>query len=169
MADRFFVALEERGIFEISGPDRREFLQGLITNDVSKVAPGHALYSAFLTAQGRYLHDFFMTEIDDFLFVDVELSRQADLMRRLGIFKLRAKVGLVPANDRLGAAAAFGNDALAALGLSDAPGAAKAFDGGIAYVDPRLPALGARFLLPRQSGTTSLKNAGFAPGSFRRL
>ena len=162
MVGRFFVELDDRGVFDVSGPDRLEFLQGLITNDVAKLAPNHALYAAFLTAQGRYLHDFFLSEIGESFFIEVENSRQADLMRRLGMFKLRAKVTLTSANERFGVAVAFGSDALTALGLPENPGAATGFAGGIAYVDPRLSALGARLLLPRENGSVPLEIAGFA-------
>src|SRR5687767_448413 len=44
----------------VSGPDAREFLQGLVTNDVSGLAPGHALPACLLTAQGKLTADFWL-------------------------------------------------------------------------------------------------------------
>jgi len=70
------------------------------------------------------------------------------------------------------AAQLFGGDALARLGLPGEAGAAKPLDGGIAFVDPRLPALGARAFLPRANAVETLRDLGFAqaqPGAFRRL
>jgi folate-binding protein YgfZ len=147
MADRSCVALEGRGVLEIGGADRRSFLQGLVSNDVDKVGPDRAVHAALLTPQGKYLHDFFITEIG--------------LKRRLSLYMLRSKVTLAEASDRFVVAAAFGPGALAALGLPAERGAAQPFGDGLAYVDPRLPALGARLLLPRAAALAPLVEAGF--------
>jgi len=163
MVERNCVALAERGVLEIAGADRGDFLQGLISNDVTKVAADRAVYAALLTAQGKYLHDFFVTEVGDAYYLDAEAARLADLKRRLGLYKLRAKVTLADASDRYIAASAFGEGALDLLELPSEAGVATEFGGGIAYVDPRLSALGARLLLPRGMGTASLEAAGFKP------
>src|SRR5262245_40307326 len=94
MPERFYVLPESRGVLAITGEDRRPFLQGLVSNDVNRVATDRAIYAALLTAQGRYLHDFFIAEIGDRLLLDAEAERQEDLRRRLSIYKLRAKVAL---------------------------------------------------------------------------
>ena len=65
MASSSFVLLEDRGIRAVSGPDRRAFLQGLVSNDMDKVGPRAARYAALLTAQGKYLHDFMMVEASE--------------------------------------------------------------------------------------------------------
>ena len=57
-----YVFLEDRGIVTVAGEDRIAFLQGLVSNDVARASPAHAVYSAFLTAQGKFLHDFFIPE-----------------------------------------------------------------------------------------------------------
>src|SRR5690242_15894570 len=87
-----FVVLEERGILAVSGPEGRGFLQGLVSNDVEKLAGQRAIYAALLTAQGKYLHDFIMVEQDGAILLDAEAARLADLKRRLSMYRLRAKV-----------------------------------------------------------------------------
>ncbi len=161
MAERACVILADRGVLEIAGEDRTAFLQGLVSNDVAKVTPGRAVYAALLTAQGKYLHDFFIVEIGGAFYLDAEAARLADLKRRLSLYKLRAKVSLTEASERYAVLAAFGEDAVAALGLAGERGAAAAFGGGIAYVDPRLAELGARLLLPRAAGIEPLVGRGF--------
>ena len=151
-------------MLEVSGADRRDFLQGLVSNDVAKATSERALYAALLTAQGKYLHDFFIVAIGESLYLDGEAARLADLQRRLGLYKLRAKVSLAAASDRYIVAAAFGDGALAALGLPAERGAAASFAGGGAYVDPRLAELGARVLLPRATGATPIIERGFRAG-----
>src|SRR5437868_11262268 len=148
MPDTSFVLLEDRGILAVSGPDRRPFLQGLVSNDVDKVSPTAARYAAFLTAQGKYLHDFMMAEADESIWLDAEAARLGDLKRRLSMYRLRAKASL-DERPEFGVAAVFGADALAALGVPSEPGAARPFGSGVAFVDPRLAALGARAILPR--------------------
>jgi folate-binding protein YgfZ len=166
MAERSFVELAERGLLAVAGEDRGAFLQGLISNDVEKVAPSRAIYAALLTAQGKYLHDFFVAALGETFLLDGEAARLADLQRRLAIYKLRAKVTLAPEAGGLAVFAVFGGDALAALGLPGEAGAARPYAGGIAFVDPRLAALGARLIAPRDAGAAALRDSGFAAADF---
>ena len=61
MAPYSYSVLEDRGILLISGDDTRQFLQGLISNDVTLVTENNAIYAALLTPQGKYLFDFFVS------------------------------------------------------------------------------------------------------------
>ncbi len=95
MSKPFYVSLKNRGLIHIEGEDRKSFLQGLISNDIMKAAPGRILYSCLLTPQGKFLHDFFIHEGDGFLLLDCEGGERAkDLYERLLKFRLRAKVQL---------------------------------------------------------------------------
>jgi folate-binding protein YgfZ len=165
MADACFVLLEDRGVVAVSGPDRRAFLQGLVSNDVEKVGPAAACYAALLTAQGKYLHDFVMLEAGESIWLDAEAARLADLKRRLSVYRLRAKVSVDEQPD-LAVAAVFGDDALAVLGLPREAGAARPFGSGIVFLDPRLSALGARAILPRDSLRSELLDHGLAEEGF---
>ena len=160
MAERVYAELPGRGLLEVSGEDRIAFLQGLVTNDVTKASDRRAIFAALLTAQGRYLFDFFIFGLGEALYLETEAARLPDLQRRLSLYKLRSKVTLADVSSRFAVAAAFGEDAPAALGLAG-EGAAKAFADGIAFVDPRLEALGLRCALPRASGFAALETAGF--------
>ena len=164
-----YLVPAERGILQISGEDRVAFLQGLISNDVAKVAParpaapGRVIYAAFLTAQGRFLHDFFVAAIGENLFLDCEAERLEDLRRRLSPYRLRSKVTLAAVSHSHVAALIFGPHALAALNLPQDVGHAAALGRGIVYVDPRLAALGARAILPRDEFQL-LQRPGFVAG-----
>jgi folate-binding protein YgfZ len=160
MKQPVYTELPARGVIEISGEDRVPFLQGLVTNDVTKAAANRPIYAALLTPQGRYLFDFFIIGLGNALYMDAEASRLAELQRRLSMYKLRSKVSLSDASERFAVAAAWGDGTPQALGLSLDNDAAKEFAGGIAYLDPRLNALGARFLLPRDS-IDAVGEAGF--------
>jgi folate-binding protein YgfZ len=162
--DRLFVPLPGRALLAVAGEDRRTFLQGLVSNDMTKVSATRALHAALLTAQGKYLHDFFVVEQDERLLLDAEAARLADLKRRLSLYKLRSRVTIAEAPERH-VVAAFGAGTPAALGLAEEQGAAAAFAGGVAFVDPRLAALGVR-LFVAEAGIEALRAAGFAEAPF---
>jgi len=167
-----FAQLEDRGILEIAGADRKAFLQGLVSNDVQRLGPQRALYAAFLTPQGKYLHDFFLVEQGDAILLEGERARLPDLQRRLSLFKLRAKATLADVSDRFSITVAFGEAAGATLGLPADLGATAPFGDGFAFIDPRLTELGARVILPRANGTRPLEAAGLAraePADYDRL
>jgi folate-binding protein YgfZ len=165
MADASFALLDDRGILAISGPDRRPFLQGLVSNDVDKVCPTASRYAALLTAQGKYLHDFMMVEAGESIWLDAEAARLGDLKRRLSMYRLRARVSLDERSD-LAVAAIFGAGEAAILGLPSEPGAARPLGSGVAFVDPRLASLGARAILPRENARAVLTDAGIAETGF---
>lgn len=155
-----YVLLEERGLVTVAGEDRVAFLQGLISNDAAKVSPGRALYSAFLTAQGKFLHDFFVIDMGEMLALDCERERADDLRKRLSLYKLRSKVMLANVSDEYRVFAAFGPTVAEKLELTE-PGQAKEYAGGIAFLDPRLKEMGVRVLLHGGLGEDPLIALGF--------
>ena len=162
MNERSYVPLADRGVVSVSGSARHAFLQGLVSNDVDRVGPGTAIHAALLTPQGKYLHDFFIAESGDSLLLDCEGGRIDDLLRRLGLYVLRADVSLEDAGGGLAVAALIGEGAAEATGLPATTGAAAAFQGGVAFVDPRLAAAGVRAIVPRDGFERVLEDAGFA-------
>lgn len=163
MATSRFIPLSHRALFTLGGEERKTFLQGLVSNDVTKVDAGHALYSAFLTPQGKFLHEFFLGELGDVLLVETEAERRADFLKRLSLYKLRSKVTLAAA-DALRAYAIIGADAGRLFELGDEPGSARPFAGGLILRDPRLADAGLRAWLPAE-GEAALREAGLVPGN----
>ena len=165
MSDANGLVLDNRAVLEIAGEDREAFLQGIVSNDVTKVSDNRAVWAAFLTPQGKFLHEFCLVGQGERYLLEGEAARLADLKKRLSIYRLRSKVEIAEAGERLAVLALFGDQALAKLGLDADPGAAVAFAGGIAFVDPRLAALGARAIVPREAAAQVLSEQGFAPAS----
>lgn len=91
--------LTDRAVVALSGPESREFLQGLVTNDVKAVAPGRPLYAALLTPQGKILFDFIITHARDGLLIDCRREMRDALLKRLSLYKLRAKLEIKPRDD----------------------------------------------------------------------
>lgn len=92
--------LKTRAIIEIEGVDRKKFLQGLLTNDVNKVTRDHLIYAVMLNAQGRFLYDFFIFELDEKLMLDCSLLRRDEILQKLNFYKLRSQV-LLKKNDEI--------------------------------------------------------------------
>jgi folate-binding Fe-S cluster repair protein YgfZ len=86
------ILLEDRSVIAVSGPEARGFLQGLITNDIEKVSSARAIYAALLTPQGKILFDFIVTEGDGALLIDCRMDARDSLVKRLGVYRLRAKI-----------------------------------------------------------------------------
>lgn len=159
------ILLHDRGLLKVSGDDALNFLQGLVTNDVSKVNPECALYSAMLSPQGKYLYDFFIIQINGELVIDCESERLEDLKHKLNMYKLRSKVELSTINHDFIVSAIIGDNIAETLQVNNFVGVAKPFLGGIAFIDPRVTSIGARAIIPRGNATDNLTKAGFSVGT----
>jgi len=120
-----------RTVLRIGGADRMHFLQGLVTNDVSRLGEG-LVYAALLSPQGKYLADFFLKDDGETILLDADAGQAPALAQRLAMYKLRADVTI-------------GNS-----GVSVRRGTGPAPDG--ALPDPRHPALGWRAYVDGEGG-----------------
>jgi hypothetical protein len=91
--------LTDRAILAVSGADSRNFLQGLITNDVGRLASGAVLYAALLTPQGKILFDFLLYSDECGVLLDCAHEAAEALHRRLSLYRLRAKVDIARRDD----------------------------------------------------------------------
>ncbi len=156
MSETLYTPLPDRAVIRVSGLDRIDFLQGLVSNNVEKISPEQSGYGALLTPQGKFLYDFFMYHQDeDSLLIECEGGDRADsLFKKLRMYKLRAKVELTDVSADYDVFAIFGDNAASALSLPDQAGQTARFGDGIKAVDPRLAAMGCRVLLPHgEEGT----------------
>jgi folate-binding protein YgfZ len=132
------VLLPDRGVVKVVGDDARRFLNGLITSDAGKVAPGAPRFAALLTPQGKIIVDFLVAEAPaedgGGFFLDVPRALAGALVEKLNFYKLRAKAICEDLSEVLGV-----------MAIWDGPGPS---DYGLCFPDPRLPALGLRVMLP---------------------
>jgi len=143
------AVLLDRTIVAVSGLDRVKFLQGLTTNDIRRLAPDRALYTGFLTGQGKLLCDAFVFQDGDRILIDVAATFVEDFVKRLIAFKLRAAVEIGETAPALAVAAVWGMGATARLELDSAEdmvGNSAVAEAQYAFVDPRIAALGARLV-----------------------
>jgi len=78
-----YIPLENRGLIKIEGPDARDYLQGLVSQDMTRISDSQAVYSAFLTPQGKFLYDFFCFEMGGALVLDCEGAPPFRLLQAL--------------------------------------------------------------------------------------
>ena len=157
-----YITLKNRGLIKVSGKDAKDFLQGLVSQDITRVSSTQAVYSAFLSPQGKFLFDFFCIELDGSLVLDCEESRRSDFLKRLSMFKLRSNVELSDITEDYSVFATL--SAANAFGLHDEEnrGVAKDFGSGIVFTDPRLRAMGCRVILEKDD--KALLKAGLTEG-----
>jgi tRNA-modifying protein YgfZ len=130
--------LPDRGVVKVAGDGARNFLHGLVTADILKLTAGAACFCALLTPQGKIIADFFVaaapTNDGGGFFLDIPRPLGTTLVDKFNLYKLRAKVIIEDLSVGLGVMAVWDGSATTQYGLC--------------YADPRLPALGARVVLP---------------------
>ncbi len=142
MANLTVAQLEDRTVLVLTGKDVWSFLQNLITNDMDGVSDTSGIYAALLTAQGKFLHDFFILKSEDGYLLDCATDRKEDLIRRLTLYKLRADVTVSESDQRV--FALFGGGACSIATLPKIAGAVMKDNGSAYMVDPRNLTLGVR-------------------------
>lgn len=136
MSTTVVALLADRGVVSLSGADAVDFLDNLATNDLSGMRTGEARFAGLLTPQGKILFEFFALRTEDGWLLDTCTDRAGDLVKRLTMYKLRAKIALADVSADYGIAAAWGP-------------AAPTVEDGWCYADPRHGDLGWRLIVPR--------------------
>jgi tRNA-modifying protein YgfZ len=153
------VQLGERGVLRVAGEDAAAFLQGLLTNDVESLDVGAARYAALLSPQGKILFDFLVLRIaaesGAAFLIDCPAAQTGELAKRLGFYRLRAKVAIADESGNF-AVLAFWDEGAVMAGATPA----MTMEGGFFFADPRDSRLGVRAILPRE------KAEGAANGGF---
>ena len=126
------TTLADRALIRLSGPEVRDFLQGLVTNDMALLAPDRPVWAGLLTPQGKALFDFILWQDGEDVLIDCEREAAADLIRRLSLYRLRRAITIAPEEEL-------------AVHWS--------VEGHEGVPDPRLPVLGRRWLAPAAGET----------------
>lgn len=119
--------LKNRSLIIIEGEQRKDFLQGLITNNIYKCP----IYTLMLNAVGKFLYDFFIIDLEDKLLIDCDYESLDKIIIHLERYKLRSKINISSQKDKLGI---FSSK--------------NFFHHNICYEDPRNKNLGYRIIMP---------------------
>jgi folate-binding protein YgfZ len=134
---RMKAALLDRGVVKVAGEDARKFLHGIVSADILNLGAGAARFAALLSPQGKIISDFIVVETGGAaggFFLDLPRTRVKTVLDKLNLYKLRSRVIVEDLSEILGVLAAWEGEGASSIGL--------------AYADPRLPALGVRVMLP---------------------
>jgi tRNA-modifying protein YgfZ len=132
--------LPDRGVVKVTGETARDFLNGLITTDTTRLQPGLGRFGALLSPQGKITVDFLITEAPaghggGFL-IDCPKPLAQALADKLKFYKLRAKIEVENLSDSLGVLAAWDGEA--------------ALKPDLTFTDPRNSQLGLRIFVPAE-------------------
>jgi folate-binding protein YgfZ len=136
MSTTVVAPLADRGVVSLPGPDAVDFLDNLATNDLAGLGKGEARFAGLLTPQGKILFEFFALRTEDGWLLDTLGAKVGELIKRLTLYKLRAKVVLADVSADFAVSAAWG-------------AAPPVVSEGWSCPDPRSAELGWRLLMPR--------------------
>jgi folate-binding protein YgfZ len=134
-----FAIFARRGVVAVGGPEAERFLNDLVTADISRAGPGQAVFAGLLSPQGKILFDFIVHRDGERFLFDLPRPVAADFVRRLGFYKLRAKVTVEDLTADSQVLALWGPEGVHHL------------DGVAAAPDPRVAALGWRLIVPAEA------------------
>ncbi len=148
MSTATLALLADRGVVAVTGEDAKAFLDNLITNDMDLLANQGAIHAGLLSPQGKILFAFFVVPTADGFLLETARAQAPDLVKRLGLYKLRAKVAVGDLSSSRVVVAAWGGPA---------PDVALS----LAYADPRHGALGWRLIMaPEMAAKLGHEDAG---------
>ena len=138
--------LEDRGILYINGSDAFDYLQNIISNDLSKVTDAQSCFSYLLTPQGKYLFEFIIVKHKNGYFLDCPKYQIDNLYKQLTLYKLRSKVEINNLSNEF-VVAALSKDNFSEFEKNIKTGITIKFREDPVILDPRCVDLGARIVI----------------------
>ena len=154
---KFVFILEDRGILFINGPDSKEFLQNLITNDIYKVNDKSSCYASLLNPQGKFLYDFIIVKHKNGFFLDCEKNITDELYNKIISYKLRSKINVLNLSNEFVVAAFSYSKFLEFKEAEDLAGSTTQYREDPVFLDPRNKELGGRLIINLEKLHLSLK------------
>jgi len=152
------IILEGRGFIQVKGPETKEFLQNIVTNDLNKVTDKSTIFSSILTPQGKYLFDFFILKLKDSYLLECEKKSTAEIIKILNFYKLRSKIDFIDISEKY-SALIISIEKFKELNKSSlSKGLTSNYGDDLVYVDPRNEKLGAKIISKLENVILQLKN-----------
>ena len=149
--------LEDRAIIYVNGPDAKDFLQNLISNDINKVKNDFSCFASLLTPQGKFLYEFIVLKHKSGYFLDCEKSQSNEILKQLQLYKIRSKVEILNLSNEF-VVANFGYEKyLTIKGSKNILGFTLKYREDPIILDPRNKDLGARLIINLEKLYLSLK------------
>ena len=156
MKNSVFI-LQDRAIIYVNGPDAKDFLQNLISNDINKVADNSSCFASLLTPQGKFLFEFIVVKHKSGFFIDCEKNQSDEIFKQLSLYKIRSKVEILNLSNEF-VVASFGYEKYLSIeGSKDILGFTFKYREDPIILDPRNKNLGARLIINLEKLYLSLK------------
>ena len=140
------ITLEDRGFIQVNGPEAKDFLQNIVTNDIEKVTSSSTVFSSILTPQGKYLFEFFILKLKDGYLVECEKKSTAEIIKLLNFYKLRSKVDFIDLTEKYVAVVISLEKFKEINSSSLSKGSTASYRDDPVYIDPRNDKLGAKII-----------------------
>ena len=164
MKNSVFI-LQDRAIIYVNGPDAKDFLQNLISNDINKVTDNSSCFASLLTPQGKFLYEFIVVKHKSGFFIDCEKSQSEEILKQLNLYKIRSKVEILNLSNEF-VVASFGYEKYLSLDNSkDILGFTMKYREDPIILDPRNKNLGARLIINLEKLYLSLKKLELKDGN----
>ena len=156
MKNSVFI-LQDRAIIYVNGPDAKDFLQNLISNDINKVTDNSSCFASLLTPQGKFLFEFIVAKHKSGFFIDCEKNQSDEIFKQLSLYKIRSKVEILNLSNEF-VVASFGYEKYLSIeGSKDILGFTFKYREDPIILDPRNKNLGARLIINLEKLYLSLK------------
>ena len=132
-----YYNLTKNEIIKISGKDKCDFLQGIISNDIKNVENGKPIYSSILSPQGRFLYDFFVIKNQDSFLLECRKVHSFEILKKFNMHKLRSDVNFELQN----------NFEILLLNIEDIDIVLESLKNKMHFSDPRFPKLLSRIYI----------------------
>ena len=140
------ITLEDRGFIQVNGPEAKDFLQNIVTNDIEKITDSSTVFSSILTPQGKYLFEFFVLKLKDSYLLECEKKSTAEIIKLLKFYKLRSKVDFIDLSEKYIAAVISLEKFKEVNGSNLSKGSTTKYREDPVYIDPRNDKLGAKII-----------------------
>jgi len=140
------TTLDDRGFIQVNGPEAKDFLQNIITNDLEKVTSKSTVFSSILTPQGKYLFEFFVLKLKDGYFLECEKKSTAEIIKLLNFYKLRSKIDFIDLSEKYVAAVISLEKFKEISNSSLSKGSTAVYRNDPVYIDSRNDKLGAKII-----------------------
>ena len=149
--------LEDRGILFVEGPDAKDFLQNIITNDIEKVTENSSCFASLLSPQGKFLFDFIIIKHKKGYLIDCEKGQIDELYKKLSLYKLGSELKILNLSNEFVVVAFTDEKFLSINNSRDELGYTLKFGEDPILLDPRNKKLGARLIINLEKLNSTLK------------
>ena len=161
MTTNNFIELKKVKFFEVKGNDRVQFLQSIITNDINKCRIDHVIYSALLSPQGKFISDFFITNLDKSFLFEINKDFYENTVNKLLMYKLRAEIQIKETEGFKSIAIYKFKNLFNSLTTS---GEIKKIKNSFVYLDPRNSKMGLKGTIKKNEFQNFCKNYKLTKG-----